>query len=64
MAVNLARALEDDVNVPFAKHGGIEDLLPMFYNVQCEAAGIKEAYCEHFTDGINFKMYDVGVAIF
>jgi hypothetical protein len=62
-AVDLARAMVEDLSQQFAKHGGIEKMLEAFYAAQCEEAGTKESFKERPGDDLNFRMYDIaGVA--
>lgn len=63
-AVDLARALEEDLKDQLAKYGGAGNMLTIFYNAQCEQAGTKESHKERPDDEFNFKMYDVANAIF
>ncbi|KAF2179826.1 hypothetical protein K469DRAFT_693714 [Zopfia rhizophila CBS 207.26] len=63
-AIDLARAMEEDLKEVFSKHGGTEDMLPMFYAGQCIQAGTRESYRERPGDEINYKMYDVAESIF
>jgi hypothetical protein len=63
-AVDLARSLEEECAVKFEKQGGINVMLPMYYDAQCREAGTTEAYREQTDDELNFQIYDLANAVF
>lgn len=63
-AIDLARAMEEELESLFAKYGGSERMLQLFFRAHCIQAGQEEAYREIPGDDINFKMYEVADSIF
>lgn len=63
-AVDLARAMEEDLKDMFSKHGGADKMLIMYYHGQCMQAGTTESYKERPGDEMNFRMYKVADLLF
>ncbi|KAF2106597.1 hypothetical protein BDV96DRAFT_638144 [Lophiotrema nucula] len=58
-AVDLARAMEEDLGDLFARHGGVENMLFAFYTSQCVLAGFPPFSKERPDDGMEFRTYDL-----
>ncbi|KAF2733386.1 hypothetical protein EJ04DRAFT_513260 [Polyplosphaeria fusca] len=63
-AVDLARAMEDDLKDLFGKYGGTQRMIEIFYAAQCMAAGYPELYCERPDDDFNFHLYHLADQIY
>lgn len=63
-AINLARNLENEIKVIFAKYGGMGMMLPSWYGALCLALGQNPNHREQPDDEINFKVYDVADSVF
>ncbi|KAF2827075.1 hypothetical protein CC86DRAFT_394111 [Ophiobolus disseminans] len=62
-AVDLARSLEQEYKDLFARRGGTDRMLAMFYQAQCAAANTTESFKDRPGDEMNFKMYETADAI-
>ncbi|KAF2703036.1 hypothetical protein K504DRAFT_452005 [Pleomassaria siparia CBS 279.74] len=63
-AVDLARAMEDDMKDTLQKYGGAPTMLDMYYVASCMGAGTSVSHKERRGDDLNFKMYALADAIF